>query len=99
MEDKRETEKRKLQEQMAKEKSDILANIEYMKKVQEEKEKGKRMVSEFFCFLIFLVGGIEKTKTLLKIYFVCSMKQIMLVLSLKAIAILARNWKTYSIQS
>lgn len=46
MENKRETEKRKLQDQMAQEKADILANLEYMKKVREEKEKGKRMLEE-----------------------------------------------------
>jgi len=46
MTDKRENEKRRLQDQMAQEKADILANIEYMRRVQEEKEKGKRMLEE-----------------------------------------------------
>jgi len=41
-------EKRKLQDKMAQEKADILAHQEYMRRVQEEKEKGKRMVTCVF---------------------------------------------------
>jgi len=46
MVDKREMEKRKLQDKMAQEKADILAQQEYMRRVQEEKEKGRRMLEE-----------------------------------------------------
>ncbi len=37
-------EKRKLQDKMAQERADILAHQDYMRRVAEEKEKGKRMV-------------------------------------------------------
>ena len=47
MENKKNTQKRELEEQMAKEIKDIEDNIAYLKKVREEKEKGKRMVSKF----------------------------------------------------
>jgi len=46
MVDKREMEKRRLQDKMAQEKADILAQQEYMRRVQEEKEKGRRMLEE-----------------------------------------------------
>jgi hypothetical protein len=52
MTDKREIERRRLQEKMEQEKADLLANAEYMKKVQEEKEKGKKLVSYFLVFRV-----------------------------------------------
>jgi len=45
MVDKREIEKKRLQDKMAAEKADIQANLDYMRRVREEKEKGKRMVT------------------------------------------------------
>jgi len=46
MDEKRERERRKLQEKMEQEKADILAHMEYMKRVQEEKEKGRKLLEE-----------------------------------------------------
>jgi len=46
MDEKRERERRKLQEKMEQEKADILAHMEYMKRVQEEKEKGRKLVKK-----------------------------------------------------
>lgn len=44
MMDKKEIERRKIQEKMEQERAEILAHQEYMKKVAEEKEKGRKMV-------------------------------------------------------
>jgi len=51
MDEKRERERKRLQDKMDQEKADILAHQEYMKKVAEEKEKGRKLVNNLFiCF-------------------------------------------------
>ncbi len=44
MGDKKDVERKLIQDKMAAEKADIQANLDYMRRVREEKEKGKRMV-------------------------------------------------------
>jgi len=46
MYDKRDIEQQRIQDKMAAEKADIQANLDYMRRVREEKEKGKRMLEE-----------------------------------------------------
>jgi len=46
MDEKRERERKRLQDKMDQEKADILAHQEYMKKVAEEKEKGRKLLEE-----------------------------------------------------
>jgi len=46
MANKKDIERRKIQEKMEQEKAEILAQQEYMRKVQEKKEKGKRMLED-----------------------------------------------------
>lgn len=45
MVEKQEAQRKQLQEKMEKEKADIRANIEYINKVREEKERGKQKVN------------------------------------------------------
>ncbi len=47
MDEKKEMERRRQQEKLEKEKADIQAHMEYMQRVREEKEKGKRAVNRF----------------------------------------------------